>query len=389
MAAGSFSIPLRPETPKSVLDVLDLDTAGFGLVCVLAGQVEAGALSVAQITALSRYTGVYRKLADDGLSIEGAGLAVLLGDEDDKGPLSNTASSGVTDRTFKQWVELFPTISTGGYQGLTYSGNIDNPAGNHRVVMKPGVTARTWLDQICLQADCEWRVKNDLSLHAGSITYLYATATTPTVVVTRDSESRDANIRGLRAVISGESDVEDWTSRVEAYYQSGGVDDAAVTSASIGVNPYDAPDGSALVMGRVVDANKTGNATNATSIATNQLAKTDEVRKQINIQIDAYDVGGDISPGDTVYVYDPRLGYTGSTQLPYRGEVIFPTTMRVHAITWPVQQGMGVYLIVGGTNGTVTDLTDWVAFEEGPASLEVGAARRNLLKLQRRGQAAA
>lgn len=384
MAAGQFSIPLRDDTPQSVLDLLDLAEAGFALVVVSAGDVSPEAGTGAQLTAQSRYTGVLRKVNDGAL--QGAGLQVLLGDEDDKGPRSIVASAGATDRTFKEWVELFddPAVSLGSYNGLDYTGNVEDIAGDFKLVMRPGATARVWLDQICLQAGAEWRVRNNLTLHAGTVDYLYPD---PRVVVTAESDSRESHIRGLRAVIATEYDVEDWTSDALAFYKAGGVDDGAMEVASLAVNPYVNPVGDPLVMARAIDANRTGNADNAESIAENDLAKTDDVRKVLSVQVDAFDIGRDVSPGDTVYVYDPP-GLTGSTELSYRGRTIGVTTRRVWAVTWPVQQGMGVHLIVGGVDGDIHRLTDHVAFEGGMSTLEVGAPRRNLIKLARRGQAA-
>ena len=46
------------------------------------------------------------------------------------------------------------------------------------------------------------------------------------------------------------------------------------------------------------------------------------------------------------------------------------------AATWKIQQGMGVYLRASDSANTITDLTPYVEWEEGPVEVEVNAVRR-------------
>jgi hypothetical protein len=54
-------------------------------------------------------------------------------------------------------------------------------------------------------------------------------------------------------------------------------------------------------------------------------------------------------------------------------------SMRLEAITWPVQEGMGVYFRYwNGTTFTTVDLSNHVVYETGESTLDVGAAQRKL-----------
>lgn len=75
---------------------------------------------------------------------------------------------------------------------------------------------------------------------------------------------------------------------------------------------------------------------------------------------------------------DTDLGaYDTSVGLTYQGQWITPVALRVYGITWPVRQGMGVVFRDGA--GTLTDLTDWVEWEEGDVTLDVGGYARTAL----------
>lgn len=84
-----------------------------------------------------------------------------------------------------------------------------------------------------------------------------------------------------------------------------------------------------------------------------------------------------IQPGDSLWIHDPLEGIVGADHTGIPGHDVAALEQRVHQVTWPVEHGMGVYLVDGTFLETpdvpvVTDLTPWVQWETGPAQLELG-----------------
>lgn len=385
VGSGSFEFSLQTETPFQIIDVCNLETAAFAHVVVTPTRIDHRAVDVTGLLTAARYVGVYRRRSGDGLRLSGAGLSIWLGDEDDKGILTEVPVNST--KSFTDWVNAIVNVG-GTYQlgnGLDVTpSSIEAIAGSYRLRHVTGVTARTLLDSVCLKAGAEWYVDTTGVVWVGTPGWLWPSTADPRVVVSRHGGSRDVNICGLHATgFDADEDVEDFSTDVHVHW----VDDTEVWIESTS-RPWDRFDGDDALWARAIDATEIADALNVEQIGQRELAKTDEIRRQLNLSVDAYDIGADVVPGDTIYVYDERAGYVGATQLPYRGEILFPVEKRVYATTWPVQQGMGVYLLVGGTSGEVTDLTDWVAFEDGDTTIEVGAPRRTLLRQRRRGEAA-
>lgn len=382
MAAGGWDVNLRPGTPSWLLDQID-DGAFFGHLIVTPSRVDPNAMSDATLRGLSRYTGVYRSRSDDGLALSGAGLAIWLGDEDDKGK-QTTAAINASD-SFGSWANALFGIG-GTYQlgnGIVTFGTVEALAGTYRLKHPPLVTGRVLLDDLCLQADAEWKITDNV-ISMGSVGWLFPTTAAPTTVILRQGGSAGLGLRGLPVTSWGDQiDAEDYATGVLVPY-AGDTNYAADRITP----PYLRLDGDEIEIERVVDGDKIANAINAANLAARERAKTDDVRVEISPTVDVWDIGETVQPGDTIYLYEPRLGLIDTTtQVSYRGETIFPTTKRVYATKQPIRQGMGVYIRLPDATGTIVDLTDWVASEDGDCTLEVGAPRRSLLREQRRGAA--
>ena len=87
-------------------------------------------------------------------------------------------------------------------------------------------------------------------------------------------------------------------------------------------------------------------------------------------------------PGESIWVYDPTVGLEDTTnEVRVGGEILHPAEVDLYAITWPVVQDMGVYVVYYNQSTTdldVIDLTPYVAYEDGPTTLDVGAPHRVL-----------
>lgn len=378
MGVGSWSIRLINDTPQSFLDVVGLDraTAGWG-----AGALSTGAAfghiiitpthvdpsSVDPLT-VARYTGILRSTsAKPNFEIGGPGIAAWLADEDKKGDVIRTALTK-TAGTFVSWItDLKPdSLAAGTYHAVASTLT-------HTFLF---IDRRTALDYVCEVFGTEWKITPDLKLHGGLASDLFVT--TPTAIVHRRDGGRDIGITGIRADIRKAIDYDDYTNGVVLLASGAG---AAVAhgSASLGIleshyNYF----GNRIQVWRVVESADTA-AGNENAVASSQLSRFQGVHRTITLDSDAYDIGGDIDVGDNIYVWDDELGlYDLATQVAYRGQTIYPVTMRVVGCTWPVHQGMGVYFIGSAPSSVLTDLTEWVEWEDGKTTIDVGAQVRTI-----------
>ena len=80
-----------------------------------------------------------------------------------------------------------------------------------------------------------------------------------------------------------------------------------------------------------------------------------------------------VRPGDEVYLWDIEGGFVDlDNAIDYRGETIHPDLVRVVSMTWPIEQGLGVYVRSNAATPTYIDVTSWVQFEAGDTFLSVG-----------------
>lgn len=358
MKPGRWSLRFTDDTPKSVLDRLNWQvtpTAGFGHVCIFPTRVNPKLYSTAQLLALARYTGVLREWTD-ARSIAGPGPAFWLGDENAAGDLLETAV-GYSASTLSTWVGgLRPSsLNAGSVAGI----------GSHTGTYQ-WVTRRAALDAVCAAIGAEWRVTAALALDANTAANLWPDTD---VVITRRAESRDIVITGLRTTdITAGIDLVDYTTKVRTSSKNG-IGTASAATSFLDIN------GNAVKLIRYVE---TPEAEDANAAASAMLSSILSARKNVRLSSDVYDIRRDLEPGQWVYVYDPEIGLVDSTyKVTYAGQHITPARLRVHGITWPVREGMGVAFRDG--NGNWTDLTDWVEWESGDVSLDVGGYARTVL----------
>lgn len=389
-ALGSWNVALDPTTPRRVLDLLDLDAYGFSHFVVTPLHVDTNVLTGTGLLNVARYTGVYRKnnLASrregEPVELEGAHLAALLGDEEGKGDNFATGTD-ITTRPFNDGATTsYITAVISRANGLSTGSVLDSAASPTRTGhVNAGDSARQLLDYACSVFSKEWRVNPNGTLDAAAKATLYPTTTTPTVAFLPEDGGRDGTITGIEGnVYRLDSDVEDWSSKVTIRATSTN----ALGSASITSNPYVGWTGSALTMQRAGDSNLAYSTNSANNVAATQLGRFDETRRHVRITTSVYDVENFVGPGDGIYVYDPDQElYDPSRQVFYRGQIIFPLILRVEAVRWPIQQGMGVYMRYwNGSTFDFLDLTDWVLWEDRDAELEIGDIYRTLGSPRRR-----
>jgi hypothetical protein len=361
MAAGQWSLQLDPSTPKSVRDIL----AFFGHIFVFDTPMRPG-LADATMIATSRWGGILRRHGPTPWDFSGVNMIAWLGDEDGKGPILETAVTGAGSG-FAGFVTSIlaqcpaVTIGTATAVGGVFSNTYQ------------WITARAALDDLRVFFSAEYRVNKNATLDYAPIGSAAMFKVTPTAVAMKRSSGRDLSVSGLSVTqLDVSIDAELYVVRVELVDATG-----AHTPAGV-VTTYKDLNGNLIKMTQVVNSPLTPNASAAT-VATGQLTALNVLRNQITLTSDEYDIDRDVAVGDNLYVYDVDGTMVDTTnQVRYRGSLIFPITVRVLSITWPIERGMGVWY--RDLNGVWSDLTNYVLFEAPGVTFEVGAAALPLTK---------
>lgn len=376
MAAGSFTVPLLPDTPPSVVDGLEW----FGLIAITATHIDAHAMSTAGLLGVALYAGVYMEHADRKKTLSGQGLAALLGSS---GGLGNTF---VTDQTIEDdledAIEAFVLRESAGNpvaNGIT-QGAISTTITTDAAV-SAGASPLDALNAIIVSASLLsfWRINPDLTLDADLAANLFQQGQ---VILNPWWGGRDANITGYRTSITYRADVHDTATTVSVRE-----DDNTLVSDDGTFTYYDLQGD--VVVRRVYISGDVPDGSGAARAAL-EIARRETAHSETSASVEGYAVRSEIEPGDNVYLYDPEMGWFTSeasillgvpNEVYYRGQVMQPGEIRVQGIRWPIQQGMGVYYIAltdDTADQTITDLTRYVAWEDGPTELELGALRRVL-----------
>jgi hypothetical protein len=357
MKPGRWDVTLVDDTPARVLSLIQAESFGFAQLVITPTHLDPRLIDDATMLAASRYTGLYRGQTGR-TSLYGAHVHVLLGDEDGKGDVMETARS-TADGYLSQW---FAQLAFSSFP----NGTLTSPGGAYTDTFQY-VTRRGAWEVLTDHFGVEWRVNPDLTFDVGPVDALYGA--TPSLVVLRNAGwgGRDHVLSGVQGAARLDVDLEDFTTKV--IYKT-----STVTTAS-GANPYTNPAGGPLIMDRLIEAE---DVTSPAELASAQLGRFDHPRYELTVDVDVYDVGYLAPVGSPVYVFDPTGGaYDQSNPVQFRGRTIFPMQTRVMGCRWPIRAGMGVYLRRhDGVSPLWVDLTPYVVFDTGTAQMEVGAVPR-------------
>lgn len=370
-ALGSWSVQLDDRTPQDVIDLLL--NSRFGHIAIDAARDNPTILGDA-LMASARYVGVLRATQHEGggVQLSGSGMAFWLGAEDGLGDVYEDTVSFAAASFSAVFAGLLP--AGGAVTAGTFTAPVgDTPySGSHRYQ-----TARQALDYVCELKACDWRVNGDATVDVGPAASLFVTD--PQAAIIRRGEGLDMNLRALPGSARTTSDVSDFSTRVVTLATGEGssikVGTADIEDAG-GTNPYVDLHGNPVVLTRLVSESNTS-GTNADARAAVALAQYVQPRDQLTLSTDTHDLRGDVAVGDSVWVYDPDAGVVGSDAINFKGSWIYPVKLRVYEMSYPVEQGMGVYFRT--PTGQWLDLTDYVQVEANSSTeLVVGAFNRSL-----------
>lgn len=368
--AGTWDLQLRENTPKSILDDLDIATRGFGLLIITPSRVNPTSVSAAALRGMNRYVGVYRNRPTD-YEMRGAHASILLGDEDGKGEILSAAVTN-TAASLSTWMTAL--LPSNGIAKGTVSG------GSTLTASYIYMSRRQAIDAVCDGCGADWLVRcnsaGDLVLDASPKATLFG-STAVALATRRALGGKDPAIASLRATqLSTAMDVEDYSTKIWLLARGdGGVTVGTATAGSV---PYFGPGGAAIKMERIIDAPNVDPG-NETTIAAVQLANFSTLRRAITLSTDEYEIAGVVRPGQNVYVYDPIINlYDNTVEQYFRGETIHPILMRCFGHTWPIRAGFGVYFQTPEASPRIVDLSPWFIPEDADTSVEVGALTRQV-----------
>jgi hypothetical protein len=323
-------------------------------------------MSDASMIATSRWGGILRAKPTPW-DLRGVNMIAWLGDEDGKGEIYEAAIVSAV-KTFAQTIA---NLITGVYGSVVVG--LIAAGGPTKTTSYQWVTVRAAVDNACSLFGMEYRVNKDATIDLGTPTFL-GFKVTPTAVAMRRSSGRDLNITGIPTTqLDVSVDVEEYIDRAIVHDATG-----AYTGATGAATPYLDLYGNTVIIKKIFEEPTTP-AAEAASQAAILVAANEVLRKAISLSTDEFDIDRDVVVGDNIYVYDQDGSMVDLTnQVRYRGSFIYPITLRVMAITWPIERGMSVWYRSGA--GVWTDLTNYIAWEPPGATFEVGAPVRALTK---------
>lgn len=372
-ALGGWGLTVRPTIPDELWNKIDY----FSHVCIHVGQRVDPRVAGDSLLKSSRYTGVVRAISEKGDSrtIGGSGMAMWLGDADNKGDTIESLLT-FTAETFANVIRALLPASGAVTEGTLFTLPSNTYSGTFQFQ-----SPREAIDYLCQTKNAAWRVNGDATLDAGLESDLFVV--NPKVVVLRKQGAQtvssfdDMFLRALGGSLETARDVEDLTTRVLLMAQgSNGEFASATADAAPGVIPYVDLHGNNIKLTRIVQESETDD-TNAVARAQLQLNRFLGTRDALTLSSANYDFNGDAHVGDYVYVYDPQIDLMDpANEILFRAQRMNPLKLQLTETSWPVVDGMSVFY--RGQDGGWIDLTEYVVPENGDTTLVVGGYNRSL-----------
>lgn len=390
MDGAPWSVTLMDDTPRWVLDAIDVRTRLWASIVITPHHIGVGDVADATLLSLARYVGVYLGMGAGRTSLRGEGLIWWLGQDGDGGDLHASEDFEYGTGDTAKLTDAVTDLIFNGSNGLT-EGSVAGPEEYYTVQLEGGDTKREVLDTLMSKSGdlSVWKLTPEGVLSIGTPASLWPTTTTPTVMLTPDG-GQDAVVAGVFAdFVAAELNGDDVRNDVFVDWQDGVNNGRALLSTPSGWKNFA---GGTPVVRTLIDwrpkrprppterwrklaAWQIRSETTADKMAARELNERSEVRQEIVVEVDEYDPWRwAMSPGNWVYLWDPDTGVIDTTrEVYYRGDVTHPDLGRVDQWTTPIQDGYGVYIRYwNGSSFTYYDLTNWVEPEDGATKLTIG-----------------
>ena len=363
MRPGSGSVQFVPDAPMVVLDQIrqwvDENASGPGAHIVITPiEVDVESIGDASALAAAIYTGRITRRPST-TTLEFVGLSSWL-DSYPAADITNTSgapSDWLTDLLVNDISQ--GTVTDSGATTVT------------KTFPAYSATYREMLDKVAALGSWEYALRPDFTIDAAIQATLFKTAGTDAdIVITDADEGSDGAFRGVEGGLLDQSlDVSQIATHCAVLGEGlGGSISVGSDSQSVALKTHD---GSTPVIRRVVSA-PLDDSTDAGTTATNVLNLA-SLRRQVSVSTRTPRIRTLVEPGDEVYLHDIRSGlFDTSQQITFRGETITPAVVRCLSLSWPIEEGYGVYVRKNGATAEWLDVTRWVEWEWGDAFWKVG-----------------
>ena len=403
MGTGNFTVSFNQEfTPTEIVESIQ----EWGHIIITPQEIDTTTLTDSEIKNLSIYTGIVlnRALEEGMVEISGRGLQLYLGDGAGKGmviaesnnigKVRNYTGTTLAETLFNSTAQTNKPLGimrdeSGNLQAIT-QGTITNPAGTYTGThfVETALSALKFVSEVL---DTEYRVNMNGTIDAGPAANLFqgVGTATPNTIVVKTAYGQDPNLEGVVPIgLRTEFDAADFVTRVDFTGEVGFFDIATDVAgeANLSSIPYKDLHGNALKRVALVQEPDVPEALLNTRAQTflNELSR---VKKVLNLDLEQYEVSGDLKVGDFIFAFDPDIDFvdtqTDATaesrslyEIAFRGQTINPVKVRVKGITWPITNGMGCYF--RDKDGNYTDLSQYVEYETGQAQVELGDTLRGI-----------
>jgi hypothetical protein len=243
--------------------------------------------------------------------------------------------------------------------------------------------AKSILDDMALQSGNEYRC-----LPTGLVDYGIATSlfrSTPTVVVSPDLKGRDSAYVAVDVTEwDYDEDIDNYRNKASGTSASGGYGSTQLHSSPAGYVTFlhwGSTSTDALYYNMGITTTDTNTSAEVDRIMTATADRYVTPNFTIRCTVKDFCVPRLIVCGDWVYVYSALDDLKdAANQIHVLGQIINPKKMRVTGYTYPIEQGMGVYAYYYSASGTgITDVTDFVKWEQPGASLEIETKRPSVV----------
>lgn len=403
MGAGNFGVSfLQDQTPSEIIDAIQ----EWGHIVITPQEMNPDLYDDSAMLASARYTGIVlsKSLEEGVVQVSGKGLQLYLGDDRGKGMVIAENKNLGKARTYTNL-----PLSSVLFQSSTPYGVMRNEAGNLQAITQGTIydgsstysgthfveTSLHALKHICEDLGYEFRVNQDATVDAGPAANLFTGVNSdPTTVVVKTGYGDDPTYQGLSPTgARTEFDAADYVTKVDFIAEIGAFNDptdfegeASKTSGEI---PYYDIHGNKLSRTGLVsvpdmDSDKLDEQAGL------MLTELSKIKKVLNLDLEQYEVTGDLKVGDFIFAFDPFIGFADNAtdaaaesrsmhEISFRGQQINPIKVRVVGLSFPISTGMGVYYRkFDGTTVTYTDLTPYVSFESGDTQVELGDVLRDV-----------
>ncbi len=391
MAPGQFNVQLdKTITPNTIINQLD----AWGNIVIVPADLNVTEFSDATLLGAASYVGILYALEigdEENVVLNGQGMVAYLGSSDSTGmPIAETGGpTGVRSYTNETLENVLDTTGTpkgllrdeSGNQGPIRKGTITETGTNYTGTHYTESALKA-IKYVCQEVGAEFKISTTGLLSAGPSSSLFAGhGTDPTSIIVRNQSGEDPNITGLTTTsLVAQYDASEFVNKVELVASKYGFE-ANYGQATASSNPYKDIFGNALKRTQYISDPQTP-ATSKTTRATAYLNELNEIKKTLNVSLEEYDIAGDFSVGDKIFIHDPDIGFVDTEadrisdsrnnlfETVYQGQILNPTKIRILGLTWPIKNGYGVFY--RKSDGSYIELTDYILWETGDVQLEIG-----------------